>query len=198
MGASSSKNTSSPTDEITKPTDWATLDEHCWNFAQFDLLETDGGWSGNHWLMYLGEGWVVHVTFCANYMSGIVRIQRVNNAIKRETKIRVNNHQKEANTNGYKMRPEAEIWHVIRQEFQNRDPTLWKIREMQRFVRFDLKNANCEHYATKWRYGTGFSLQTEDWDHTLGGRIKSGLADFVYDHKFIAKLVYKEISSSSM
>lgn len=162
MGCHNSKDRVHPANKSTPkipPTDWGTLDQHdLKKFEKFDLLETDTGCGrGNHWLMSLGEGLVIHVIFSTEKMRGIIRIESVEKAARHAKKLRVNNLTETAKEKGYTVLSEDKIWALIQQDFEDCDKITEEI--IQGFVKFNWKKENCEHYSTKWRYGEGFSLQ---------------------------------------
>ncbi|OXA40971.1 HRAS-like suppressor 3 [Folsomia candida] len=154
MGCHNSKDRVHPANKSTPkipPTDWGTLDQHdLKKFEKFDLLETDTGCGrGNHWLMSLGEGLVIHVIFSTEKMRGIIRIESVEKAARHAKKLRVNNLTETAKEKGYTVLSEDKIWALIQQDFEDCDKITEEI--IQGFVKFNWKKENCEHYSTKWR-----------------------------------------------
>ncbi|KAG4074079.1 hypothetical protein HA402_014284 [Bradysia odoriphaga] len=147
-----------------------------------DLIEIDRG-SYNHWVMFVnkcekGTHWCFHVTATGSdfdkkdavmsSMSSVGSVSRAIACIKkhklkdiiednnpaRPSQARINNKIEEANRKKCAPRP---IHEVIEDLEERKDQT----------VRYNLKDLNCEHYVTTWKYGAGWSRQVEKTIDTI-------------------------------
>ncbi|OXA40888.1 uncharacterized protein LOC118439181 [Folsomia candida] len=127
--------------------------------------------------MYLGEGKVSNVVFSKTKMTGVLRLELLHKAVSDGRKIRVNNLNGPAKERGLTVLAGGEIWKLIQQDLADLATTN-SDGSMTAFVPYHLTLANCEHYVTKWRYGEGFSLQTNALETKRIGEIvhKVGLA----------------------
>lgn len=139
-----------------------------------DLIEIDRG-NYNHWVMFAnkcqitGTHWCFHVTttdgdfekrrammsFVGSVRAAAsIRKHKLKDIIEdndtgKPSQARINNKLAEAMKKKCAPRP---IKKVIEHLEEQKDQT----------VQYNLKNLNCEHYVTTWKYGAGWSRQVEN------------------------------------
>jgi len=127
-----------------------------------DLIEFDRG-KYQHWAFYEGDGNVIHVPAeSKNAKNVTVRRDRLVDVAKRvpgQTKVRVNNQQREAELMTYRhgeknCRFDRSVEEQLR-DARNMLGQNWD---------YDFFCHNCEHFATLCKYGDGFSSQSPESD----------------------------------
>lgn len=124
-----------------------------------------------HWAIYVGNGYVIHLTplddflgASSSIMSSILSSKAV---VKRELlrdvvgncTYRINNHL----DHKYEPRPVNKILCAAKEKIGDE-------------IEYSLLGKNCEHFVTKLRYGEPKSKQAEQVEHTLiGGAVGLGL-----------------------
>lgn len=135
-----------------------------------DLIEIDRG-SYNHWAMFSnksdnGTHWCFHVTTASgDFEKKSALMSKINNAVagikkhklkdiledsesKTPSQARINNKIEEAKRKKCGPLPIEEVIEGLE-------------KRKDKPVKYNVKDLNCEHYATTWKYGTGWSRQVE-------------------------------------
>ncbi|KAM6160549.1 phospholipase A and acyltransferase 2-like [Erethizon dorsatum] len=110
-----------------------------------------------HWAIYVGDGYVVHLTstdeFAGATFSSLMSTLTEKAMVKKELLSQV------AGTNDYE----------VNNKYDDRHPPLpinkvvkWALELVGKEIRYSLTSMNCEHFVTKLRYGIALSEQVEE------------------------------------
>ncbi|NXK70886.1 PA216 protein, partial [Sylvietta virens] len=105
-----------------------------------------------HWALYVGDGYVIHVTgkACATWQGNSSSISATRAKVKKELLTKVaGNHKWRVNNKYDRSRTPLPVKEIIRRAEQ------WIDRE----VEYDVLDSNCEHFVTELRYGEAASDQ---------------------------------------
>src|SRR5665811_1483556 len=127
-----------------KHSNWENWEEVVSKVTKYDLIEINRGFY-QHWIMYLGDGNIIHVTQVDGRTEGKdaeKRLDKIKN-IAREDKCRVNNHDGIALSKSLSIKSSEEILQSISDVVHE---------DSYKIVPYSVHRENCEYYVTTWKY----------------------------------------------